>query len=166
MIYALLILILIVSIYSFGNYMLYSLPLVEAGPISGIKYTGLRKTNERIRAVYKRTINGVVYKYRRFVVQGTCMSQIGIRTSDLVCVRMIDSYEEKTKLEEGTPVLIFLNDSKFRGYKIRIIKEVIDGDKAKTFYYNADGSEHESSDTHSLKSIIGIVDLEESGITA
>lgn len=166
MIYAILILGLIVSLYAAGNYMLYTIPLVEAGPISGIKHTGLRKTNERIRAVYNRTINNVTYRYRHFIVQGICMIKIGIKPGDLISVRMIDSQVDKSKLDKGTPVLIYLNDNKFRGYKIRIVKEIIDGDRAKTFYFNTDGSEHESSDTHSLKSIIGIVDLKESGIVA
>lgn len=165
MIYAVLILISILAAYAGGNYMLYTLPLVEAGPIFGVKRTGLRKIDGRIKAVYKKVVDEITYKYRRFVVQGICMKKIGINPNDVVCVQMFASEEQKQNLQKGTPVLIFLNDKKFRGYKIRIIKKLV-GDEAETFYYNEDGSEHPSSENHTLKSIVGIVDLEESGIAA
>ena len=166
MIYAIIILVLIVSVYALGNCMLYTLPLVEAGPISGVKRTGLSRTNGRIKAVYKKTINGIEYKYRTFIVQGKCMDKIGIKPNDLVSVKMLSNTDKKTEIKPGTPVLIFLNDKKFRGYKIRIIKEFFEDEKAKTFYYNEDGSEHESSEPHTLSAIIGIVEQHQSDMTA
>lgn len=163
MIYIVAIFFSLVGLYAISNLFLYSLPIVEAGPIAGIKHTGIQRMSERINASYKKTINGVTYKYRRFVVQGTCMQKIGIFPKSTVAARILNGEKKELALKAGDAVLIFLNDNNFRGYKIRIIKRLVD-DKAETFYYNEDGSEHPSSQKHTIASIIGIVDLRESGI--
>lgn len=155
----------LIGLYAISNFFLYTLPIVEAGPIAGVKHTGIQRMPRRINASYKKTIGGVTYNYRRFVVQGTCMKAIGIEPKSIVSVKMLDNNNRTFNLKEGDAILIFLNDHKFRGYKIRIIKELI-GEEAKTFYYNEDRSEHPSSENHTLVSIIGVVDLKESGIVA
>ncbi len=155
----------LIALYAISNFFLYTLPIVEAGPISGVKHTGLQRMHERINASYTKIKQGVVCRYRRFVVQGECMIKIGIKPKSVVSVRMFSDDNEKNKLESGSAVLIFLNDKKFRGYKIRIIKNISD-DKAETYYYDKDGNEKPSSESHYLANIIGIVDLEESGIAA
>ena len=164
MIYAVITLASIISLYAVGNYLLYTLPIVEAGPISGVRHTGLQRISQRVNSSYRIIKNDVTYHYRRFIVQGSCMSSQGINPRDIICVRMFDKNDDKI-LHPDDFVLIFLNDNKFRGYKIRRIKEV-DGEVAKTFYYNDNGAEQLSSEPHSIASIIGIVDLEESGIAA
>lgn len=165
MIYAVITLAFILTMYAAGNYLLYTLPVVEAGPISGVKHTGLHRTHQRLNSSYRVMKNGIQYHYRRFIVQGDCMSCKGIKPHNVICVRIFNNEEEKTILKQNDFVLIFLNDRKFRGYKIRRIKDLTK-DKADTFYYTPTGAEQPSSEPHALKSIIGIVDLKESGIPA
>lgn len=153
---------LLMTLYAISSFFLYTLPIVEAGPIFGVKCTGLRRMPERINSSYKKVKHGVVYWYRRFFVQGECMTKVGIRPESIVSVRMIPE-KEKNGLKSGDIVLIFLNDKNFRGYKIRIIKN-IDGNDANTFYYDENGNERMSSKSHTLVSIIGVIDLEESKV--
>lgn len=164
MIYAVITLAVILIMYTAGNYLLYTLPVVEAGPISGVKHTGLQRTHQRLNSSYRAMKDGTQYHYRRFIVQGDCMSSQGIKPHDVICVRIFNNEKEKTILKQNDFVLIFLNDKKFRGYKIRRIKDLTK-DKANTFYYTSTGAEQSSSEPHALKSIIGIVDLKESGIS-
>lgn len=165
MIYAVITLAVILTMYAAGNYLLYTLPIVEAGPISGVKHTGLQRTHQRLNSSYRVMKDGMVYHYRRFIVQGDCMSCQGIKPHDVICVRLFNDEKEKTLLKQNDFVLIFLNDKKFRGYKIRRIKNLTN-DMAETFYYTHTGAEQPSSEPHALKNIIGIVDLKESGISA
>lgn len=155
----------LIALYAISNFFLYTLPIVEAGPISGVKHTGLQRMHERINASYKRIKQGIVCRYRRFFVQGECMMKIGIKPKSVVSVRMFSDNKEKNNLKSGDAVLIFLNDKKFRGYKIRIIK-TISNDKAETYYYDKEGNEKPSSESHFLVNIIGVIDFEESGIAA
>lgn len=157
MIYSILILVVILFVYSVGNYLLYTLPKVEAGPISGVSSTGLQRLSTRINSSFYRNYNGIKYKYRRFVVQGMCMKGRGINPDEIIDVRIFNSKDEKNDLIPDNIVLIFLNDSSFRGYKIRAISK-LDGDNALTFYYSEDGNRINSSKPHRLKNIIGIVD--------
>lgn len=155
----------LITFYAIGNFFLYTLPVLEAGPISGVKRTGLHRMHERITASYKKTKQGVSCWYRRFVIQGECMIKIGINPKSVVSVRMFSDSSEKDNLREGDAVVIFLNDKKFRGYKVRIIETINDG-KAETYYFDKEGNKKPSSEPHSLINIIGVVDFEESGIAA
>lgn len=165
MIYAVITLAIILTMYAAGNYLLYTLPVVEAGPISGVRHTGLQRTHQRLNSSYRVMKNGTLYNYRRFIVQGDCMSCQGIMPQDIIAVRIFDNDNDKSTLKQNDFVLIFLNDKKFRGYKIRRIKDLTK-DMANTFYYTSSGAEQPSSESHALKNIIGIVDLKESGISA
>lgn len=150
----------LLALYAVSKFFLYTLPVVEAGPISGVRHTGLQRVPERINASYVLMKKGIAYRYRRFVVQGDCMTKIGIQPKSIVSVRMFSNKNEKDALKPGDAVLIFLNDMKFRGYKIRVIKRM-DNDKAETFYYDESGNERASSEPHFLESIVGVVDLTE-----
>lgn len=157
MIYSILILAVILFVYSVGNYLLYTLPKVEAGPISGVSSTGLQRLSVRINSSFYRSYNGIKYKYRRFVVQGTCMKWRNIKPDEMIDVRVFNSIEEKKALTANDIVLIFLNDSSFRGYKIREISK-LEGNDALTFYYDEEGEQIKSSKPHALENIIGIVE--------
>lgn len=146
--------------YYLLNLIMHTLPEVEAGPISGLKSTGCQRVTGNIPASYKkRESNGSLTIYRRFIVRGKCMAPKGIKEGGIVDVRIFNRKEHsnlRDNLSEGKVVLIYLNDEKFRGYKLRIIKELRQ-DAAITFYYN-DGEEKESSSPHLLKDIIGVVE--------
>lgn len=159
MTYAVVTLVFILSMYAFGSYILHTLPIVEAGPTIGVKRTGLRR-NLNLNSAYTKVVDGHTYKYRRFVIQGICMTQIGLRPNDIIGVQIFASNAEKTSLKQNDVALIFLNDNKFRGYKIRIV-EKIQGNEVETFYYDQDGNKKLSSKSHSLDSILGIVDMNE-----
>lgn len=106
MIYAVIALAAILFVYAAGNYLLYTLPIVEAGPISGVKHTGLRRIPHRVNSSYRLTKNGVTYHYRRFIIQGDCMSSQGIKPNDIISVRMFDN-DKSNELNPNDFVLIF-----------------------------------------------------------
>lgn len=157
MIYAVILFSITLFVYAISGYLLYTIPKVEAGPISGVSSTGLQRLSVRINSSFYRNYNGIKYKYRRFVVQGTCMKCREINPNELIDVRIFNSENEKLNLKHDDIVLIFLNDSSFRGYKIRAVSQ-LDGYNALTFYYTENGDKIESSKPHALNNIIGIVD--------
>lgn len=157
---SILILSLILSIYSLGNYILYTLPLVEAGPISGIKKTGLQRISKKINSAYKKRIGSDIIRYRRFIIQGNCMSQVNLTPGSVISVKLFNSEKEKKLLKNGDVALIFLNDDKFHGYKLRAIDKIYEND-AETFYYNSEGHKTQSSQRHKLINILGVVDFDE-----
>lgn len=159
MIYAVFIFVVILSTYALGSYIQYTLPSVEAGPTIGVKHTGLQKTSKNLRSAYTKDVDGRIYKYRRFIIQGICMTKKRLYPNDIISVRIFSS-EDKSSLKSNDIALIFLNDDRFRGYKIRIV-ENIQGNEVKTFYYDEDGNKKPSSKSHSLDSILGIVDMDE-----
>lgn len=157
MIYAVILFSITLFVYAISGYLLYTIPKVEAGPISGVSSTGLQRMSVRINSSFYKNYNGIKYKYRRFVIQGTCMKWRGIKPDEMIDVRIFNSIEEKATLTANNIVLIFLNDSSFRGYKIREISQ-LEGDDALTFYYDEEGNPIKSSKPHALKNIIGIVE--------
>lgn len=153
---------MLIGLYGICNYALYalscSLPAVEAGPIAGVSSTGIRRMPQKIKSSYKIFKDGVTIKYRRFVVQGDCMTCKGINAGEIIKVRMFTGeIDKKSLIQPGDIVLIYLNDENFRGYKIRAISKILD-DEAKTHYYNIRGEEVASSKNHSFHSIIGVVE--------
>ena len=158
MVVSIVIFVSLLMLYAVVNYMLNTLPVVEAGPISGVSSTGIKHLSCKVNSSFIKKDAGRVYKYRNFVVQGECMSSRNIRPDDVIKVKMFDKNFGKSNITPGDIVLIFLNDKKFRGYKIREVKEVRK-DEAVTFYYDVQGNEVESSSPHSLESIKGVVEL-------
>ena len=152
---------LLILITLFGGYLLsyrfaHSLPAVEAGPMDRATYKRLIYINDNLVPSYKKSINGISHLFRRFVVKGTCMEEKNINNGSIVNARIFNSTEEKLNLKNGDVVLIYLNDKKFRGYKLRCVKNVNLQD-VETFYYNK-GKEIPSSKPHKLDSIIGIIE--------
>ena len=160
MIYAILTLALIISIYALGNYMLYTLPIVEAGPTLNIRATGFKKIPQRLNSAYIKQKDGNSYKYRRFVIQGGCMIPVGLHPNKIISVKMFGPSFDKSNLKEGDISIIFINDEKFHGYKIRRIESVAN-EVANTYYYDNDGQKKNSSAPHPINSIIGVVDKQE-----
>lgn len=150
--------ILLLVLYALINYLLNTLPVVEAGPISGVSSTGFKHLSYRINSSFTKRNNGVLYKYRNFIVRGNCMISRNIKPNDIIKVKMFDKNFTSDSIVSGDIVLIFLNDKKFRGYKIREVEKVYDKE-AITFYYNAQGKKIQSSSPHSLEHIKGVVEL-------
>lgn len=155
------ILVCMIVCYFVLNLMMHTLPEVEAGPTSGIRSTGCQRVPSNIPASYeKKEADGALTIHRNFIVKGKCMKPKGINEGIIVDVRMLNKTERshlKDNLSSGDIVLIYLNDRRFRGYKLRIIKEIRQNDTI-TFYYNHE-SEQKSSKLHLLKDIIGFVEM-------
>ena len=150
--------ILLFVFYALFSYRMNSLPVVEAGPIVGVKKTGSVRCDRKMVAPLK--VQGNLLndsEYRRFVVQGECMRKRGINPGDIVVVRLFDKTFSHDNVSQDDIVLIYLNDDRFKGYKIRVwdVKDSQAG-LVKTFYYNGE-EKQESSEPHKLKDIIGVV---------
>lgn len=137
--------------------MINTLPIVEAGP-TGVSSTGFKHLSCKINSSFTKRDSGKLYRYRNFIVQGDCMIPRNIKPNDIIKVKMFDNKFTSDNIVSGNIVLIFLNDKKFRGYKVREIEKVHDK-KAITFYYNKKGDKIQSSLPYSLENIKGIVEL-------
>lgn len=152
------ILICLVAGYLGINLLIHTLPQVEAGPTSDVKSTTIQRIEPNIPPVYTKEEKGVKTLHRHFVVRGTCMEHIKIPNGTIVDVTMFNKHQRNDiskYIKEGDIILIFINDKNFRGYKLRIVKQVMD-DSAQTYYYDGD-TMHLSSKPHLFKDIVGIV---------
>lgn len=145
--------------YLLLNLIMRRIPEVEAGPTAGLSSTGSQRVAGNIPPSYKkREANGKISVHRNFVVKGKCMEPKGISEGNVVDVKVLEKSERSLlnkDLKKDQIVLIFLNDERFRGYKLRIVKEVRDTD-ALTYYYE-DGQLKDSSRPHKFKDVVGIV---------
>lgn len=151
-------LITMMAVYLILNMLMHTLPQVEAGPIRGIKSTGIQRIKEKIPASYKVLENGILTLHRRFIVRGTCMTPANIADGSIVDVTIFNRQQRnqiKELIQIEDIVLIYINDDDFRGYKLRIVKEILE-ESAKTYYYK-NGQENPSSKDHFFKDIIGVV---------
>lgn len=138
---------------------MHTLPEVEAGPTSGLSSTGSKRVKNKIPPVYKKTeSDGSVSIYRNFIVRGNCMNPKHIKDGDIVTVKVFNKKNSSTIEDRLSPediVLIYLNDQNFRGYKLRIVKNVCENE-AMTYYFVGD-TQKDSSNPHAFKDIIGKV---------
>ena len=147
----------LIFLYFALNLLMHSLPEVEAGPTSNVKATGSRIVKGDVPASYWVRKNGKKELHRKFVIRGNCMVKAGFAEGDIVDVRIFNKQEKediRQWLSENDIVLIRLYDRNFRGYKLRIIKE-LRHDDAKTYYYEGN-EEKSSSKPHRFADIIGI----------
>lgn len=151
----------LIFVYFLLNYVMRLVPEVEAGPIAETKATGFRQVKDNFQSTYRSTDkNGRSAIYRKFIVKGTCMENKGIKEGSLIDVRLFDKEEKKNlaeKLAKEDIVLIYLNDKDFKGYKIRIVKELEDK-FALTYYYNGQNPK-DSSRPHFYSAILGKVEI-------
>ena len=89
-------------------------------------------------------------------VTGSCMKKKGINPGDVVIARKIGNNFNFNNLKEGDILLIWLNDSKFKGYKMRIFESEENNNKLKTYYYDEEGNTQYSTNPHNKSSVKGI----------
>lgn len=98
--------------------------------------------------------------YKPFAVKGVCMKPIGIEDGDIVFAKMfpriMPSWLKKRQISKGMIVVIYLNTEKFKGYKMRIVDEIVE-QQARTYCFEDDGTKHWSSRLHDLKKIQGVI---------
>ena len=99
--------------------------------------------------------------YKRFVVKGDCMKPRNIFNGDVI---FIESFKENASdddkfqiIKENDILLIYLDDKRFKGYKIRGFSKRNEDGSLETFYYKEDGTTKISGHSHRLESIGGIV---------
>ncbi|GHT82333.1 hypothetical protein FACS189467_7490 [Bacteroidia bacterium] len=98
--------------------------------------------------------------YIRVRAGGSSMKKRGINNGDIIFASKVDSdflKKKKDKIHPNDVLLLRLNDERYEGYKIRVFKQYAVNGELETYYYNKDGSEHNSSRTHSLDRVVGIV---------
>lgn len=140
--------------YRHGNAV--SVIAVEAGPISSISSEWLKRQSFKApKTLYK--IDGEVIdssQYIRLIVKGNCMSPRGIVDGTQLLALKVSKEELQDKLRQNDIVLIHLKDTDI--YKIRIFDKYDDSGNLITYYYK-NGEKHNSSKSHSLQDIQGIV---------
>lgn len=90
-----------------------------------------------------------------FVVRNDCMKPLHISSNDVIGVQLFDDNFTIADLKQGDILLIFLNDNRFHGHKIRVMDHV-DGDAFHTYYF-VGKQPHNSSEPHAFSAIRGIV---------
>lgn len=92
----------------------------------------------------------------RIVSNGNCMFRRNIVKGTQLYVRAIQrGNAKKEELKAGDILLIQLSDTGV--YKIREFEKSNDDNTLQTFYYNEDGSHHNSSNPHRIEDVVGIV---------
>lgn len=93
-----------------------------------------------------------------FIVKNQCMQEKGISDGDIIGVRMFEDEKSVLNLSKKDNILlIYINDERFKGYKIREQGEMtIDGLAFYTYHYKG-GVKSLSSRPHAIESIKGVV---------
>lgn len=131
---------------------------VEAGPVIDVTADDLRRKSFYAPRVDLQK-DGKAVSMRnmiRIVVNGDCMKPRHIVEGTQLYVEKVDKKADvKGLIHQGDILMLYLPDTK--KYKIREFKEFTPEGAMNTFYYNADGSEHMSSQPHKTDTLIGVV---------
>ena len=122
---------------------------VEAGPTKGADEDFTTPVKIRVGDMQ------MVPEYKYFVVRNECMTPRHICSGDVVGVQLFDDNFTVADVHEGDILLIHLDDERFRGHKIRVMRET-EGDAFRTYYYNGNWQQ-DSSKPHGFESICGVV---------
>lgn len=131
---------------------------VEAGPMTGVSAEDLRrKSFYATRAElhdHGKTVS--TRNMIRIVVNGDCMKPRNIvEGTQLYVEKIAKDADVKGKISQGDILMLYLPDTK--KYKIREFKAFTPEGAMSTFYYNADGTEHPSSQPHMRDTLVGVV---------
>ena len=108
-----------------------------------------------------------ISSYKQFIIKGNCMKARNIFEGDIILAELFDKNDEKLpnavkreKIKENDILLIYLNDEKFRGHKIRVFSGYKnESDELNTFYYHSDGTIRNSKKQLKLEDVKGIVKI-------
>ncbi|MDR3366646.1 MAG: hypothetical protein LBO71_06745 [Prevotellaceae bacterium] len=140
------------------------LPKVETGHIVE---PSLAKSNpiaiDKVLSFGKKfVVKGKKYDASSYILvraDGSSMKRRGINNGDIVYARKFDSAFGKENIQPDDILLIYLNDDRYQGYKIRVCRKYNHGttNELETYYYDSDGNERVSSKPHRLDLVQGIV---------
>lgn len=142
----------------FGGNMLYlflkrrkkvELMPVEAGPTSCTTEDFLKPVQVQIGTM------PMDPSLQYFYVRNECMIPRHIYPGDVIGVQMLDDNFTLADIKKGDILLIFIDDDKFRGHKIRVMDDVEDN-AFHTSYFIANRP-NKSSKPHSFSTIRGVV---------
>lgn len=93
-----------------------------------------------------------------FIVKNQCMQEKGISDGDIIGVRMFEDENSVLSLSKKDNILlIYINDERFKGYKIREQGEMTNDGLAFNTYHYKGGTKSLSSRPHAIESIKGVV---------
>jgi hypothetical protein len=93
-----------------------------------------------------------------FIVKNQCMQEKGISDGDIIGVRMFEDENSVLSLSKKDNILlIYINDERFKGYKIREQGDMTSDGLAFNTYHYKGGTKSLSSRPHAIESIKGVV---------
>ena len=143
----------------FGGRMLYlflkkrkimNLMLVEAGPTVHAKKVDFI-TPVPVRVGDMQIDETLEY----FLVKNNCMNPRKIYSDDVIGVQLFDDNFTVADVEQGDILLIYLDDNRFHGHKIRVM-DYPENNAFHTYYY-VGGKIQKSSEPHAFSAIQGVV---------
>lgn len=138
MIYYILIYFGLLILYGLGMWTLCILPEVTT---SEKPYTGFKNIGHPINPIFR--INGATY--RKFVISEDCIP-FRVKKNQIIDIRRDGG------IKEGDLVVIYQNDTNFKGYKLREVSKVTK-EEVSTFWNGKDGER--IYDNYVMKNVIG-----------
>jgi hypothetical protein len=124
------------------------------------EYSNPVRVDKVIRFGKKFIVGGETFNSSDFIqvrAGGYSMKRRGIVDGDIIYARKFDGNFTLNEIKEGDLLLIYLNDARYKGYKIRIFRKYADNNEIETYYYNKDGTERNSSHAHSSDRVAGVI---------
>lgn len=123
--------------------------LVEAGPTTNAKEDFTKKVPVIVGNMQMNP------SYQYFKVVNDCMKMRHISSGDVIGVQPLNENYTINDINQGDILLIYLNDERFSGHKIRVMKDIV-GDAFNTYYFVGD-TKQQSSEPHPFSTIRGVV---------
>lgn len=127
-----------------------NLMLAEAGPTSDAKEEDFA-TPVPVRVGDMQMDASLEY----FLVKNNCMNPRHIYSDDVIGVQLFDDDFTLADVNQGDILLIYLDDDRFRGHKIRVM-DYPEGNAFHTYYFIG-GKIQNSSEPHAFDTIRGVV---------
>jgi len=165
MVVSIILLLFLLVLYAISSYYsdkLSFLRIIDAGPVVN---HGKSNTNVKIKpltsqdCIYTKERKRVnLSNFQQFAVVGECMRGRKIEEGNIVLVERFDNKKDKKDLIKPQDILvIYLNDKKYKGYKIREFKGFDEDGTLITFWYEEDNTKHRSSVNHQINQVAGVV---------
>jgi hypothetical protein len=110
----------------------------------------------------KFVVKGKKYNASDYILlraDGSSMKRRGINNGDIIYAKKFDESFGKDRIQPDDILLIYLNDERYKGYKVRVLRKRNPNDEndMETYYYDSDGNERTSSKNHRLDLVQGVV---------
>ncbi|MDR0711116.1 MAG: hypothetical protein LBF67_02055 [Prevotellaceae bacterium] len=138
------------------------LPKVETGPIISVDKNNPVAIDKILSYGKRFVVKGKKHDASHYILvraDGASMKRRGINNGDIIYARRFDESFGKDKIQPDDILLIYLDDDRYKGYKIRGCKKYNPNDESEleTYYYDNDGNERVSSKNHKLEFVQGVV---------